>query len=194
MNKKIAIYGGAFDPPTIGHEKFAELLTNYFDEVWIMPCYNHRNKNNISNSEHRINMFNLINFKSDKIKISTFEIDSKLDGKFYFLMQALKVIPSYKDCEFFIALGSDNANNFSLFFNYKKLIEENKFCIVERKGFGLLKDNELLKNEDNLILKNQDIIPMISSSEIRSNLDSNKNFLNQNVYNYIVKNKLYGNS
>lgn len=87
-----------------------------------------------------------------------------------------------------------NANNFSLFFNYKKLIEENKFCIVERKGFGLLKDNELLKNDDNIILKNQDIIPMISSSEIRSNLDSNKNFLNQNVYNYIVKNKLYGNS
>ena len=38
--KKIALYGGAFDPPHHGHTRIIESLckTPNIDEIWLLPC------------------------------------------------------------------------------------------------------------------------------------------------------------
>ncbi|MBI1909116.1 MAG: nicotinate-nicotinamide nucleotide adenylyltransferase [Deltaproteobacteria bacterium] len=39
---KIALFGGAFDPPHRGHVGIVEhLLEKRFDQVWIIPCWRH---------------------------------------------------------------------------------------------------------------------------------------------------------
>lgn len=41
--KKIALFGGAFDPPHIGHQTVAQALLEqgYVDEVWYVPVFRH---------------------------------------------------------------------------------------------------------------------------------------------------------
>jgi nicotinate-nucleotide adenylyltransferase len=38
--RNIALYGGAFDPPHIGHLQLIHALTKVpeMDEVWLLPC------------------------------------------------------------------------------------------------------------------------------------------------------------
>lgn len=192
--KKIALYGGAFNPPTKGHQQLAELISNYFDEVWIMPCNNHLFKPNLISNENRLYMLNLIDFKKENIIISDFEIKSKLTGKLYETLEILKTI--YKDYSFHIVLGSDNLNNIKTFFNYENLIKENNFCIIERKGFDLsteIYNSLFLENKNNIIIENKNNIMEISSSYIRENIknDNISNYIDENVLNFIKKQKLY---
>ncbi len=36
--KKVAIFGGSFNPPGLHHRRIAEMLSEHFDEVFIVPC------------------------------------------------------------------------------------------------------------------------------------------------------------
>lgn len=38
MPKRIAIFGGSFNPPGVHHRKLAEALARHFDEVRVVPC------------------------------------------------------------------------------------------------------------------------------------------------------------
>jgi len=64
MNKKIAIFGGSFDPPTIAHiQCAAEVYNNCkdVDEVWIVPCGDGRKDKTLKTSGyHRLEMLKLI--------------------------------------------------------------------------------------------------------------------------------------
>src|SRR5574343_117220 len=68
---EIAILGGAFNPIHIGHIQLAQFILQLgiFDEVWLMPSYNHMFKNDIVSSEHRLEMCKLAIKKDNRIKI-----------------------------------------------------------------------------------------------------------------------------
>lgn len=191
MKKRISIFGGAFNPPTKGHQQIAELLSEQFDEVWIMPCHNHIYKSGLLSDLDRLNMLNLIKFKSKNIKISTFEIDSQIAGKSYVIMNSLK--NTYNDYDFYFVIGSDNANNIKTFYNYDKLLSENKFCIIARKGYDL-ENLELFTNPENVIISENDIM-QVSSTFVRDKIKNNDSDLNEyvdsEVLKYITKYKLY---
>ncbi|MCB1215522.1 MAG: adenylyltransferase/cytidyltransferase family protein, partial [Deltaproteobacteria bacterium] len=40
MKKKIAIYAGSFDPPTLGHKNIIERALKIFDEVIVAVAHN----------------------------------------------------------------------------------------------------------------------------------------------------------
>lgn len=188
---KVGVIGGSFNPPTIGHIQLTNLCSQYLDRIWIMPCYKHLNKPNLIDDEHRINMLKSIKFNGRNIGISNFEILSKSSGRTYDTICNLN--EQYHDIEFYIILGSDNINNIKTFFNYEKLIEENNFCIVERKGY-ITENIELFNsNPKNIFIGDNDILE-ISSSEIRNNVNNSEycsKYLTSETYQYILDNHLY---
>lgn len=188
---KIGIFGGAFNPPTLGHEQLINLISDKFDQIWVMPCYNHINKSYILSDFYRLNMLNLIEFNTDNIIISDFEIRAKMEGKSLYLMQALKDI--YKEHEFYIILGSDNANNIKTFFNYDELLKMNNFCIIERKGSTFENKQLFNTNLNNMFVYNDNNILEISSTFIRDNIhniDIIKPYLNPKILNYLIQNDI----
>ena len=202
IRKQIGILGGSFNPPSTGHIQLTQLCAKYLDEVWVMPCYNHVQKNNLISDEHRLNMLDLIKFSSPNIFVSSFEIDNKLPGRTYDVLSSLKEYHKEDLYDFHYILGSDCANNIQSFYNYEKLIEENSFFIVGRKGCGLNYGGELIKKfeergdeEGYFILLNEDILE-VSSTELRYFLEERdskalEGKIDSNVLSYIVENNLY---
>ena len=62
MSKKIVIYGGAFNPPHIGHAIAIENVLRLFpcDEIWVMPTADRHDKKIKVDGVHRVQMLNLM--------------------------------------------------------------------------------------------------------------------------------------
>ena len=64
IEKKVAILGGSFDPPTIAHVQVVAEVYNecqFIDEVWIVPCGDARSDKKLkANGKDRIAMLKLI--------------------------------------------------------------------------------------------------------------------------------------
>lgn len=60
MIKNIVIYGGAFDPPHIGHLKLIDYLAaeESFDEIWLMPCGDRNDKKLLMSKDQRFRLMN----------------------------------------------------------------------------------------------------------------------------------------
>ena len=191
---KIAIIGGAFNPPTIGHQQIVNRISDDFDEVWIMPCNKHRYKKDIVSNKLRLEMLNSLEFEKDNVIISDFEIRNDLNGRLYETMVLLKSI--YKDCEFHIIFGSDNLNNIETFFEFQKLIDENDFSIIPRKGedIDFVNFNYYFSNGNkNQIIYTNGGISDISSSFVRENINDSciNEYVDASVMNIIKSNNLY---
>ncbi|MEW6365685.1 MAG: nicotinate-nicotinamide nucleotide adenylyltransferase [Acidobacteriota bacterium] len=61
MGRRIAILGGSFNPPHLGHRKIcSHLLAQGFDEVWVVPCYRHPFGKRLAAFKHRLEMCRLM--------------------------------------------------------------------------------------------------------------------------------------
>ena len=61
MKKKIAIFGGSFNPPTYAHMKIIGTLinTSYIEKCIVLPCAFRNDKDFFASDFHRINMLKL---------------------------------------------------------------------------------------------------------------------------------------
>jgi nicotinate-nucleotide adenylyltransferase len=189
---KIAILGGAFNPPTIGHKKISEVILSLslVDEVWLMPCYGHQFKAGLEDSEHRHKMCKFM--ESDKVTVFDFEIKNRLDGKLYNTVEFMLKDKKLSENEYFFITGLDNALTITSWYNYSKLLNSVKFIVVNRRGVELKSDNYWFQKNGNVFIKEHDI-PEISSTIIRAELksDCKPELILEDVYDYIKKNKLY---
>ena len=72
----VIIYGGAFNPPTIGHLKIIEYLVNKFpnNKIIILPTNNFYKSKDIVSFDHRKKMLEIMcKGFIDKIEISNYE-------------------------------------------------------------------------------------------------------------------------
>ena len=175
---KIGVFVGSFDPVHIGHERIMKYLVNekIVDKLLVIPTNNYWNKQNITDLNKRLDMLSFI--KTDNIII-----DNKHNNK-EFTYQILNDLKrKYPNDKFYLIIGADNANTLYKWKNYEEIIKNN-LIVIKR-------DNIKVKNDiPNLIFINKKFSD-ISSSKIRSNLNKYKNYLDKNVYEYIIKNNLY---
>ena len=179
--KKICIFGGSFDPPHIGHEMIIkELIKLDFDLILVMPTKEVEYKTINSNVEDRINMIKIIVKKyNEKVIFSDMEINRVGITKTFDTIKSIKDI--YKDYEICFALGSDSINTLPTWDEYEYLKENVNFIIADREDCIIPNDLKYVKIQNNIV--------DISSTELRKNLK--KEYLDIDVYNYIIENKLY---
>ena len=89
IGNKVAIVGGAYNPPHQGHIEGCEAVAPLFDEVWMMPCFAHTFNKKVASSVHRLAMCNLLEFKHKNIKVSSYELDHAITRGTINLLDAL---------------------------------------------------------------------------------------------------------
>lgn len=199
--KRIAIYGGAFNPITNGHIQVAQFVLNtsgHFDEVWLMPAYQHMNNKKMEAAEHRLKMCALAAAIDGRIKVFDYEIKHQLAGETFKLVKQLTNDEEYAAYDFAFIMGLDNANTFDKWVNFEHLEKMMKFVIVPRKGIERDLSVDWYLKSPHIFLNNEETdIQEVSSTLIRNILSSGEDlsllhqYINKNVLNYILEHKLY---
>lgn len=198
---RVAVLGGAFDPIHSGHialSKFVLDSSKYFDQVWLMPCYDHMYGKQMSSAADRFDMCEIAAKQDLRIKVSDFEIKNKLCGETF---QTVKLLLSEDDSkhkyEFAFIIGMDNANSApKKWVNFSELEKMLPFVVVPRKGEIRDVQERWYLSPPHIFLEPDDpnIIPEISSTEIRQMIHCVKpseTILDTNVLKYILRHKLY---
>lgn len=198
--KNIAILGGAFNPIHLGHIQLAQFVLNaakIYDEVWLMPAYNHKDGKEMVSPEHRLAMCELAAKVDKRIKVFDYEIQNKLAGETYYFIKKLKtekqLLEKYR---FAMILGIDNANNFDTWVNFEELEKMAKFIVVKRKGVERNYDVDWYLQKPHVFLNCETPIIDVSSTQIREMI-TNTNFhgidqyMDENVLKYIKENNIY---
>jgi len=212
---QVAILGGAFDPVTIGHVELANFIlrtSNWADEVWMMPVFQHMDGKNMVSPEYRLEMLKLATKNDGRIKISDYEIKHQLHGETYHMLNKLIHDPDYENFRFAFVIGIDRANSISKWYNSNELLKMDVPFIVSPRN-GVKRDESIgwYLQPPHLYIHDEGNLPVtnISSTKARNLLagineakERNTNLysitkeallrvLNPEVLDYVLKHNLY---
>lgn len=133
---QIAIFGGSFDPPHIGHETIAkEILKKLdIDLLVVVPAYLNPLKVKSSlDAKTRYNLLKKMFFKKEKIKVSKYEI--KKEKAVYSIKTIKHMIKKYKPTKVYLIIGADNYKSFDLWHKHDEIKDLVTLVVVTRDGF-----------------------------------------------------------
>jgi nicotinate-nucleotide adenylyltransferase len=158
---KIAIFGGSFDPPHIGHEEIVKEVLNslHVDKLFIIPTYlNPFKKEFFAPSKLRLRWLKKL-FIKEEIEILDYEVRQKRSVPTIETIEYLKSI--YKLKKIYLIIGADNFANIKQWHRYHELAKQVEFIIASRDNQNIPKNLIKLPINAN-----------ISSSKLRSNMDT----------------------
>lgn len=191
---KIAILGGSFDPPHLGHLILADTVLKElnYDKVIFIPSKipPHKNISGEVSNEDRLNMVKLSIEEDERFLFDDYELKS--EGISYSIKTLNHIYKNYNiDGKIALIIGADLIKDFHKWKEPEKLSRLANIVAVNR-GYNrnLFKKNIEKYNIKIIIAPRIDI----SSTLIRERIKKNKAFkyfLKDKVYNYIISNKLY---
>jgi len=201
----IALLGGSFDPPHLGHLLIAQQVKEQIgvDQVWLLPMYgtaaHHKIfQKQLSPFSDRIAMATLL--ENDFIKVSDFEIKENKESITIVTLEKLaKVYPQHT---FSWITGSDKLETFQKYERWQDIIKKHNLIVFPREhmlwhlqervkeAFQLqaIPENIMVLHDKDLILTN------ISSTTIRDRIRrglSIQHLVPDGVAEYIQEKTLY---
>ncbi len=181
----ISLLGGAFNPPHNGHLMIAQQVLDFTntDEVWFLPNFNQSPPKPVASMEDRLAMTQLLDLP--KTRVSTIEIDSKLDGE---TIHILPYLP--KEHSFSFIIGSDQLPTLHYWQGWEELLQQMPFFVFPRYGYP----NEPLYPNMHVISDELLVGSNISSTKIRERVKRGlpiDQLVPQNIAEYIRKAGLY---
>lgn len=156
--ESIALFGGSFDPPHIGHKAIVKAVQNLkvIDKVVIMPAYLNpfKSKSHLS-AKQRLELVKEMfeNFKG--VEVSDFEVSQK--QKVASITTVKHLLKEYDNI--YLVIGADNLASLDKWQDYEELKELVTFVVAKR---------------DNIVVPEKyitlDVDENISSTQIRQNL------------------------
>lgn len=179
----IALFGGSFDPPHLGHEK---LIIEYFKifpktkKLFLIPnqISPFKKAKTFSNDEILKMLQLMIEDKNLPIEISDFEMNQT--GINYSIKTINYFQTNFQKEEIFFLIGEDILEKFHLWKDYLKILDLVKMIIFRRFKDSNLTIPTYLKNYS--VLENE--VLEISSSELKKDL--NVRYLNEKVKDFIL--------
>ncbi|WP_044363616.1 nicotinate-nicotinamide nucleotide adenylyltransferase [Vibrio fluvialis] len=123
--EKIAVFGSAFNPPTLGHKSVIDSL-GHFDRILLVPSISHAWGKEMLNYEIRCQLIDafISDLASNKLERCTVEQDLINPGESvttYAVLERLQEIFPNADITFVV--GPDNLFNFGKFFKSKEILQ-----------------------------------------------------------------------
>ncbi len=162
-NRKLnlAIFGGSFDPPHIGHIKIVQksLETLPIDKLFIVPTYLNPFKDSFhAPADIRYKWIKEIFKNSDKVEVLDYEIRQK---RAVSTIETVKYLyKNYNIDKLYIIIGADNIKKLKQWKDFDTLQKLATFVVAARDGMDIPK---------NLI--NLEISANISSTKLRESMD-----------------------
>jgi nicotinate-nucleotide adenylyltransferase len=185
LQHTIAIYGGSFDPPHMGHQFACLHLLEALgaQAVWLIPAYEHFFGKRMSGFAHRLEMCERLALPfNGRVVVSKIEeelVRSGSRGKTYELIKYLQT--QYPAQKFALVIGSDILQNTQTWFKWDEITQMLPIVVIGREGY---EGGEIS-------------LPDISSTEVRSCLalrSSVQGLVPLSVLEYISAQSLYVNA
>lgn len=202
---KIAILGGAFDPPHIGHYLVGRQVLEQMkmDQVWFMVCYQYFPEFPVKNA--RISSYNnrftmVKHISSPPLLVSDFESKYNKPSKTIDTLSLLN--KRYPEHSFHWIIGSDQLNTFHLWNKWKLIIAKYNLIVFPRDTDFLSLENrvkksfktETIPHNITVLKSNELVVSNISSSLIRKRVRLGLPIgamVDQKVEKYIKKHNIY---
>jgi nicotinate-nucleotide adenylyltransferase len=216
--KRIAFYGGSFDPVHNGHLTIAKTLLELFrlDEFYFVPAFHapHKRDKKMSSPFCRYAMLVLATNNEPRIKISTIELEAP--EKPYTIETLTKLKNHYSDsAQIFFVMGADSWNEINTWREWQRLLLLTNFIVVTRPAHEIetghvtpeikarivdlrkTGDSNQQQTTDETGIFITDAVQLdVSSTAIRLEVSLQKDgnwrkLVDERVVNYIEKYKLY---
>ena len=182
---RIALFGTSADPPTIGHKKILEELSNIYPCIITYASDNPKKK-------HKENIY----FRNLLLKTLIKDINNpniifnqKISSPWAIeSIEETKKIYAFSKIDFVI--GSDLITEIFSWKNFDKIINAVKLLIIKREGYPIKSNNLKILETHNVFFEISSLnIPNISSSMVR--LNNNYSNLPKSLIDIVKMNNLY---
>lgn len=194
MGKRIALFGGTFNPVHQGHLINAQFLINEMDidTCIFIPARQpvHKTFEQFVSGEDRFEMLKIAVGTNANFEVSRIELDSQLPSYTVFTLE--KFVQQYPNDEIFLVIGADSYNQLLSWREYQKIFRLSPIIVLQRPCEVL--DKSRYENEGgHFIFANNPLID-ISSRYIRQLVARGKSIsylVPDAVKEYIIKRRLY---
>jgi nicotinate-nucleotide adenylyltransferase len=185
----VALFGGGFDPPHIGHQYITRVLLErkIADQVWYVPVKHHAFGKQVSADEHRLAMLQLIiPSQESRVRIESYELQK--EGISYTYETLTHLSQAYPENRFSFVIGSDNLATFDKWLDIHPQLLNFPFYVYPRQGFAMQPMFQGMKAIEN--------VPEVgvSSTQIRDKIKRGEavtGLVDPQVERYIKENSLY---
>ena len=177
----LAVFGGSFDPPHLGHSLAALYVLAAFpvERMLVVPAFRHPFAKPLASFEHRVIMCELAMADLKRVRISRIEQEMGGDGLTVRTLEELgRRMPGAR---LRLVLGSDLLQETSRWHSYDRIVEIAPPIVVHRGGYPAPEAKGAA-------------LPCLSSSEIRQRIGtglSTEGWLSVAVARYIGRHGLY---
>lgn len=137
--KRIAFYGGTFDPVHCGHLTIAERLIEIFvlDEFVFLPAFHapHKPDSVPTSGYHRFAMLALATANSLKMRVSTLELEHA--RKRYTVETLPELTRLYPNTELFFVMGADSWRDIRTWREWERVLTMTNHIVVTRPGYPI---------------------------------------------------------
>ncbi|HEU4869344.1 MAG TPA: nicotinate-nucleotide adenylyltransferase [Pyrinomonadaceae bacterium] len=136
--RRIALYGGTFDPVHTGHLEIARRVTELFEieQLLFIPAQMapHKIGRPVTEPIHRYAMLALATQNDPKLSISTFELDAP-DRRY--TVDTIEYFQGLfgESCELFFIMGADSWSEITTWREWERLLTMTNHIVVTRPGY-----------------------------------------------------------
>ncbi|MEZ5429018.1 MAG: nicotinate-nucleotide adenylyltransferase [Pyrinomonadaceae bacterium] len=137
--KRIAFYGGSFDPLHNGHLRIAEKLTELFglDEFVFIPAFHapHKRRKKPTSAYQRFAMLCLATNDQPRIKVSKMELEAP--ERPYSIETLTRLKNELTETDIFFVMGADSWAEINTWREWEKVLTIVNIIVVTRPGFEI---------------------------------------------------------
>lgn len=133
QEKHIALLGGSFNPPQVGHVAICSWLLDErgFDRVWVIPCLHHPFGKALVPFEDRIEMCRLA-FARFGSRVAVDDVERRLGGVSYTVRTLEYLVPHNPTIRFSLVVGGDVTREANAWKNFGRIRELAEIVTVPR--------------------------------------------------------------